>query len=253
MTPEILFDPPPEILEPANGEIHVFCASLDQPCREMEQFAESLSRDERQRAARFHFERDKNRFVTGRGILREILGWLLGAEPCELVFSEGFHGKPRLAKSVAGSFLHFNLAHCDSLAVYAISPTSEVGIDLEGIRPVLETEDIVARFFSERERAQWLSLPSGGRAEAFFNCWTRKEAWLKATGEGIGGQMDRIEVFFDGDLPGETSWLLQSLTPALDYTAAVAAECHNARVNCWKWREDKSNHPPRNQTSAIAR
>jgi 4'-phosphopantetheinyl transferase len=237
MTPEILFDPPPEKVELTNGGIHIFCASLDPPLSHLEQLAETLSKDERQRAARFHFERDKNRFVTGRGILREILGWLLGAEPNGLVFSRGVHGKPRLAKPAAGSFLHFNLAHCDSLAVYAVARANEVGIDLERIRPVCETEEIAAHCFSERERAQWLSLPGESRAEAFFNCWTRKEALLKATGEGIGGKMDQIEAFFAGDLPGETPWLLRSLVPALDYTAAVAAECHKARVNCWKWRE----------------
>ena len=251
MTPEILFDPPPEILEPANGEIHVFCASLDQPCPEMERFAESLSKDERQRAARFHFERDKNRFVTGRGILREILGWLLGAEPCELVFSQGFHGKPRLAKPVAGSFLHFNRAHCDSLAVYAISPTSEVGIDLEGIRPVLETEDIVARFFSERERAQWLSLPSGGRAEAFFNCWTRKEAYLKATGEGIAHSLPQVEVSLApgraaellsiaGDVGEAFLWTIHALAPAAGFIGALAVRAKDLKLACWRWSEIKA-------------
>ena len=237
MTPEILFDPSPEKLELTNDEIHIFCASLDPSRSHLEQFAETLSKDERQRAARFHFEQDRNRFVAGRGILRKILGWLLGAEPRELIFSCGPHGKPQLAGPAAQSLLHFNLAHHDSLAVYAVSHTNEVGIDLERIRPVFETEEIVAHCFSERERAQWLSLPSGSRGEAFFNCWTRKEALLKATGEGIGDQMGQTEVYFTGDLSGGTRWSLRSLIPALDYTAAVATECHDARVTCWKWQE----------------
>src|SRR5260221_1053777 len=232
---EILFDPAPEKLELTNGEIHVFCASLDPPLWRLEQLAETLSKDECQRAGRFHFQQNKNRFVAGRGILREILGWLLGIVPHELVFSCGSRGKPRLAEPVVESRLHFNLAHCDSLAVYAVSRVLEVGIDLERIRPVFETEEIVAQCFSEQERARWLSLPIGRRGEACFTCWTRKEALLKATGEGIGDQMDQIEVFFAGDVPGERRWLLRSLTPALDYTAAVAAGSQDARVNCWKW------------------
>jgi len=236
MTSEILFDQTPEKVELTNGEIHIFCASLDPPRPQLEQFAETLSKDERQRAARFYFEKDKARFVAGRGILREILGWLLEAGPRELVFSRESRGKPQLAGPAAGGFLHFNLAHCDSLAIYAVSRAHEVGVDLERIRPIFETEEIVAHCFSDRERAQWLSLPGDSRGEAFFNCWTRKEALLKATGEGIGEHMDQTEAFFAGDLSGGTRWWLQSLVPALDYTAAVAAECRDASLHCWKWQ-----------------
>src|SRR5712671_2612469 len=131
MTPEIPFDPPPPDLELVNGDIHIFCAPLDQPLTRLEQFAASLSKDERQRASRFIFERDRNRFVAGRGMLREILGRLLRLEPGELIFSYGFRGKPRLAAAAWGNFLHFNLAHSDSLAVYAVSRGHEIGVDVE--------------------------------------------------------------------------------------------------------------------------
>ena len=228
MTSEILFDQTPEKVELTNGEIHIFCASLDPPRPQLEQFAETLSKDERQRAARFYFEKDKARFVAGRGILREILGWLLEAGPRELVFSRESRGKPQLAGPAAGGFLHFNLAHCDSLAIYAVSRAHEVGVDLERIRPIFETEEIVAHCFSDRERAQWLSLPGDSRGEAFFNCWTRKEASLKAGGQGIGGSLFNAAQFS-----------LRSLTPAMDYTAAVAVKCRDARVNCWKWQGER--------------
>jgi len=236
MTPEIQFNPPPKNLQLVDGEIHVFCAALDQPLWRMELLAETLSADERQRAARFHFEKDKNHYVAGRGMLREILGRLLGVEPGELVFAYGVHGKPCLAMPPAKNSLHFNVAHSDSLVVYAVSREHEVGIDVERIRPVREVEDIAAHIFSEPERAQWHRFPDDKKTEGFFNCWVRKEALLKARGDGIGEPLNQIETFFNGDLPGSGQFSLRSLLPALDFAAAVATKYRDARVNCWEWQ-----------------
>lgn len=236
MTPVIPFDPPPQNWKWADGGIHVFCASLDPPPARLVQLLNGLSAAERARASRFIFARDGNRFAAGRGMLREILGWLVGAEPAGLNFSCNPHGKPRLAAPVAGSVLHFNLAHSDSLVVYAVSQESEVGIDIEHIRPMHETEEIAAQFFSERECARWHSFPAAQKAEAFFNCWTRKEAWLKACGEGIGGRLDQTEVFFDGDWFDGAQNSVRSLSIAVNYAAAVAAMGRAVPVKCWKWQ-----------------
>jgi 4'-phosphopantetheinyl transferase len=230
MTPAIQFEPPPADLALTSGEIQIFCASLDLSPSRLECLAKTLSADERGRAARFYFARDGNRFLAGRGILREILAWLLGGRPDELIFSNGINGKPRLAALVATNDLHFNLAHSDSLVIYAVSRAHEVGIDLERIRPIQDAEEIAAHFFHERERAQWHSLSSDQKTAAFFDCWTRKEALLKASGEGLGGPMEQIDTFAPVN-----PWSLQSLTPAVDYAAAVAAKCRNVRIRCWQW------------------
>jgi 4'-phosphopantetheinyl transferase len=238
MMPGIPFNPPPVNLKPADGEVHVFCIPLDQRPARLEQLAKTLSEDERLRAGNFHFGNDRNRFIAGRGMLRDILGWLLGVEPADLIFSYGDHGKPRLAAPAAKSSLHFNMAHSGSLAVYAISPTYEVGIDVERIRPIREAADIAAHFFSEEERAKWRSLPEDARMEAFFNCWVRKEAVLKACGKGIGASLNQIEVFFDGDFLSGAQFSLRSLSPAFNYAAAVAARCRDLRVSCWRSLQD---------------
>jgi len=233
--PEIAFNPPPRTLELANGEVHVFCTSLDQPRERMERLVDTLSEEERHRAGRFRFKKDLDRFVAGRGILREILGWLLNVKPGELRFSYGSNGKPQLAMPPGNSFPHFNVAHSGSLAVYAVSREHEVGIDIECIRPLREAEDIAANFFSKSEQTQWLSLPAAVKTEAFFNCWVRKEALLKANGKGIGEPLSQVEVFFTGDLFSDTQFTLRSfLLPVRDHVAAVAVKCRDPLISCWR-------------------
>jgi len=232
--PEIAFNLPPRTLELASGEVHVFCTSLDQPRERMERLVDTLSEEERHRAGRFRFKKDLDRFVAGRGILREILGWLLNVKPGELRFSYGSNGKPQLAMLPGNSFPHFNVAHSGSLAVYAISREHEVGIDIERIRLLREVEDIAAHFFSKSERAQWRSFPAAAKMEAFFNCWVRKEALLKACGKGIGERLNQVEVFFGGDLFSSAQFTLRSLSPVLNHVAAVAVKCRDPLISCWR-------------------
>ncbi|MGH7993070.1 MAG: 4'-phosphopantetheinyl transferase family protein, partial [Limisphaerales bacterium] len=165
-------------------EIHIFCAPLDLPSARLRQLAETLSADERIRAAHFQFDQDRNRFMAGRGLLREILGWLLRLPPAALIFSYGAHGKPQLAAAPADRWLHFNLAHSDSLAVYAVSCSFEVGVDVERIRHIPEAGQIAAQFFTRSEAAHWRALPPAQQSEFFSDCWTCKEAYLKAIGMG---------------------------------------------------------------------
>jgi 4'-phosphopantetheinyl transferase len=232
--PEILFNPPPRTLELASGEVHVFCTSLDQPRERMERLIDTLSEEERHRAGRFRFKKNLDHFVAGRGILREILGRLLNVKPGELCFSYGSNGKPQLAMPPGNGFPHFNVAHSGSLAVYAISPEHEVGIDIERIRPLREAEDIAAHFFSKSEQTQWRSLPAAVKTEAFFNCWVRKEALLKANGEGIGESLSQVEVFFNGNLFSGAEFTVRSLLlPVRDHVAAVAVKCRDPLISCW--------------------
>ncbi len=227
----------------ATDEVHVWWASLDEPRVQIERLARLLSVDERMQADRFYFERDKNRFLVGRGLLRTILGRYLGADPGGLRFRYGPRGKPALADKFA---LRFNLAHSQGVAVYAVTRGREIGIDVECIRPVPDAEQIARSCFSARENAALRSLPVSQKPRAFFNCWTRKEAFVKATGDGLAHPLDTFDVSLapeeparlisvHGD-PQETSrWSLEALELTSNYVAALVAEGHGWRLACRHW------------------
>jgi 4'-phosphopantetheinyl transferase len=244
LTPHIGWPLPPEDLKLLEDEVHVFGASLDQAASRVEQLAGTLSIDELMRAGRFHFKRDRNRYVVGRGQLREILGWLLRVEPAKLIFSYTDQGKPRLVppSGIHGHVLHFNLSHSASVAVYAMARNMEIGIDIEQVRAIADMEHILTRFFSRNEAIQWGLLPVAQRQEAFFKAWTRKEAGLKLAGGGIGEALNQIEAaFFPGEaiLTGAASGTAQGilLTGIPGYAGALAVQNDIAadRIRCWKW------------------
>ncbi|MSU21874.1 MAG: 4'-phosphopantetheinyl transferase superfamily protein [Pedosphaera sp.] len=233
----------------ADDEIHVWCATLDQAPSYRGKLAETLSEDERQRAARFHFEGDRRRFIVGRGLLRSILGCYLNIKAGELAFCYNPQGKPSLATPLQ---IHFNLAHSHNLALYAITRRREIGVDIERVRPVSGMKEIVQRFFCAAEATHILSLPEEQKAEGFFNCWTRKEAYLKATGEGIAEALNQFEVslrpgepaalLHDAMNPTEASrWALFDLKPARDYAAALAVKEQLLQVQFGQWTADISN------------
>jgi 4'-phosphopantetheinyl transferase len=201
-----------------------------------------LSPDERARAERFHFARDRDHFIAGRGLLRVILARYLETEPGTLRFEYGRHGKPRLA-STAGDGIRFNVAHSRGLALYAVAVGRELGVDIERIEPRLE-QGIAERFFSPGEIATLRSLPPPVQREAFFACWTRKEAYVKARGEGLTLGLDQFEVSM---CPGEPAallhtasdpdearrWSLQELAPGPGYAAALAVEGGDWMLQRW--------------------
>jgi len=218
------FSATPETL---GNEVHVWTARLDREADELHALEATLSPDERIRADLFHFARDRRRFVAARGVLRTLLGKHLRQAPAGLEFSYGPYGKPSLAGANAASGLSFNLAHSAELAVYAISRQRNLGIDVERIKPESAGEDIARRFFSAREVSDLQTLPPEARIEAFFSCWTRKEAYLKATGMGLQTPLDSFSVSL---LPGESAqflagvderWHVATFDPPAGYAAAV--------------------------------
>lgn len=236
---------PPADLILSRDEVHVWQADLDPPALRLQQLAQTLSADEHSRAERFYFEQHRQRFIAGRGILRTILGYYLGIEPRQLQFCYGPRGKPALAESSGESILQFNLSHSQGLALYAVTRDRQIGIDLEYIRSVSDIEQIALRFFSAQEYAVISELPPSQKQEAFFRYWTCKEAYLKATGEGLA-QLDRIEVLLTpgepvsllsitGDLPTAQGWVLQELTPASGYLAALAVAGQGWHLTCWQF------------------
>jgi 4'-phosphopantetheinyl transferase len=250
--PELAWSPPPANLALAPREVHVWCATLDRPADETRALARLLSLDERERAERFHFERDRDRFVVGRAILRLILSGYTHASPQGLVFRQGPQGKPALAGepgavAVAGA-LHFNVSHSQGVALYAVACGRHVGVDVEQIRPVDDAEQIAARFFSSAECAALAMLPPDARRQAFFACWTRKEAYVKATGDGLSRPLERFAVSLapgeaaallhvEGDPDEARRWRLEALVPTREYVGALAAEGHSWRLACWRFTE----------------
>jgi len=204
-----------------------------------------LSADEAKRAAAFCFERDRHRFVAARGFLREILGRYLRAAGEALSFEYGPHGKPALAGEFRDA-LRFNVSHSGEMALYAVTLQREVGVDIEALREVNDAEQIAERFFSPAERVAFRLQAPGQRQQAFFNCWTRKEAYLKALGDGLARPLDGFDVTLapgeparllrvEGEPRESERWSLRELLPARGYVGAVAVEGHGWRLTCGEW------------------
>jgi len=233
---------PPANLELAEGEIHVWRASLDLNKEILARCASVLSQDEKLRASRFLFPGDRDHFVAARGILRELLGKYAVSSPALLEFQYGQHGKPSLRTESGESPIRFNLSHSRGLAVYAFARHRELGIDLEPIRPEFAGEAIAERHFSPREVEEWHRLSPELRAEAFFLCWTRKEAYVKAKGEGLQIPLASFSVTLTPGQPVELQsvdcarWRLHSFEPAPGYTAAIVGEEKDWRLLQWDWQ-----------------
>jgi len=250
---------PAAMLELSPRAVHVWTMPLDLHPEKLSTLARSLSASERNRADRFRFEQHRRRFMAGRGFVRNVLALYLAEDPGCLEFRYGAFGKPALAAGPMGPVanLHFNLAHSEDLALLAVSRAGPLGIDLERIRVLDDAEELVARFFCPAEFALFHSLPTHLKCAAFFNLWTRKEAWLKATGEGIGHSLHRVQVSFlpedparlvelPTDLGNIEDWSLAELVTWPGFTAALALRGGAPRI-CYRTWE------PGGETAAAGR
>ena len=234
----------PQTLTLQGDEVHVWRAALDVSESQVRSLWSTLTVDERQRAERYVFQKDRTHFVVARGLLRVLLGRYLRQDPPHLRFIYGPHGKPALAAGTGGVALRFNVSHSHGLALYVITCGREVGVDVERIRSEVVQEKIAEHFFSPREVAVLRALPTPLQATALFACWTRKEAYIKATGDGLALPLDQFAVSL---APGEPAallhttwdpqeaarWALQDLAPAPGYRAAVAVAGHDWHLTCW--------------------
>ena len=217
--------------------VEVVAARLDSSAAETSAGMKLLCARERRRAARFAFERDRRRYIAARSGLRRLLGERLGERPEAVELVYGKRGKPALAPRFAASGLRFNLAHCDDDAAYAFTQERDVGIDIEAVRPLEGADDVAERFFSPYENLAYRSLAAADRAQGFFNCWTRKEAFVKALGGGLHIPLECFDVSLApreparilrvGGKPGDScGWLLIGLQPAPGLTGAVVVRSH---------------------------
>lgn len=227
----------------APGEIDVWSVRLDPPAEQVERLGRCLSADEWERANRFRFEKHRRQYVVGRGALRTLLAAYTGTRPELVKFSYGPRGKPFLDPQ---GDLHFNLTNSDELALVGLVRGREIGVDVEYLRKMPDCENISERFFSESERTVLRSIPFPAKEEAFFNCWTRKEAYLKAVGEGLAAPLDSFDVTLaldepprmltlEGDPERAARWFFHHLRPAPDYVGAVAIEGGAWEVRTWSF------------------
>lgn len=170
------------------------CFTLDVPADERAALAAVLSPEERARAARFHSPEHGARFIVAHARLRQLLAPLLDIAPPDIEFIAGEHGKPALAGAAAGSDLQFNLSHSGALGLVGWAQGREIGVDVEIWRAMNDEAALVRRYFSPAEIAAYEALPPAQRTEGFFNCWTRKEAYIKAVGRGLGLPLDSFDV-----------------------------------------------------------
>jgi 4'-phosphopantetheinyl transferase len=205
--PTAWLPPPDAALALGPGDVHVWRASLRPSPGELAALAVTLAADERDRAARFHFERDRTAFTAARGTLRLLVGRYLARSPDEVGFGYRDKGKPYLVHpaQAARAALRFNVSHSGDLALLAFVRDREIGVDIEARRPVTDLAALAAVSFSPAEHATLLGLPTADQPRAFFACWARKEAFIKATGEGVS-QLAEFDVSLR---PGEPARLLR--------------------------------------------
>jgi 4'-phosphopantetheinyl transferase len=232
---------PPAKIELGARELHVWRFALDGPEECRQSLWRTLTEDEQHRAQRFYFERHRRRFVMARGILRFLLGRYLRQAPERIQFGYGKYGKPVLE---AGGDLHFNLSHSGDAALLGLTRGRELGIDLEQVRPRDHLEELTQRFFAPAEVAALAAVAPPDRELAFFQCWTRKEAFLKAGGDGLARPLDSFCVTLrpgepvrllavEGDAEEAARWDLRTLTPWPGFVGCVAVRDHGWALRCW--------------------
>ena len=241
-------DCPPELVLSQNT-IQIWLASLDWSLPGTRNLQAILSEEERDRSQAFYFEKDRRHFIVARGLLRLILGQCLGIRPGTLEFDYGEYGKPVLKQGRGEDTLQFNISHSNGRALIAVAQNRLVGVDIEYMRPDPKRLEIADRFFSPREVAALRSLPNHLQEAAFYTCWTRKEAYIKATGKGLALGLEQFDVSLlptekpallrnDHD-PGEVSrWVFYTLPSLPGYAAVLIAEGPPVEVKCWQWFEE---------------
>lgn len=225
-------DPPPDAsVSPA--DVDVWRIGLARDAASLATLWATLSEEERGRAERFVFPADRDRFLASHGALREILGRYLRCDPGRIAFRTTEYGKPFLAPD-SGS-LRFNLSHSGDQALFAVTRSRQIGVDIERLREDFDVYEIADRFFSPGEVAALRALPQASLREGFFTCWTRKEAYIKARGEGLSMPLDRFDVSVApgsearllaarGDPAAAEGWTLRAIDPGEGYVAALAVE-----------------------------
>ena len=236
---------PPDTLILGEEEAHVWHADLELHKSSQVSYLNILSPDEKKRACEFRFAKDRRNFIIARGILRVLIGSYLEGEPAEISFHYNEFGKPRVANE---GDLAFNVSHSQNAALFAFTKKRDVGVDVEFVNPDIEVRDIAAKFFSANEVRNLFALPEEQQALGFFNCWTRKEAFIKAIGEGLSFPLNQFSVSLEPDKPAKllatdldpeavSHWSIYSLSPGANFVGCIAIEGFVREIKLWSWRQ----------------
>ena len=230
----------------AAGEVHVWRASLAPPPDALRRLHAVLDPDERAKAERYRFPEHRERFIAGRGIQRHLLARYLGLAPEAIVYRYTPHGKPELDGPAAAAGLRFNVSNTDAAALFAFVLRREIGVDIERLKEMPDGASIAERFFSAPENEVFRAIPDEQRDLAFFTCWTRKEAYIKAVGEGLSMPLDRFDVTLRpgeparllatrGDPAEAGRWTLHEIDPGPGYLGALAVEGEPSALRLFDW------------------
>lgn len=230
----------PKRHELAADEIHVWRADLEREESVIRQLEKTLSVDEQARANRFRFQRDRNHFIATRGILRELLGKYVNRAPEDLEFDYGPQGKPTLRAQPSRQSVQFNVSHSHGMALLGFALGRRLGVDVERVRK-FTGEKIAERYFSPQEVMELHRLPAALQDEGFFLCWTRKEAYIKARGEGLHVPLKSFHVSLTPGEPEQlqtidgVEWDLRSLRPDSQFVGALVGEGKSWKLRGWSW------------------
>ena len=227
-----------------DNEVHVWRADLERIREDESRWQEVLSGDEKERAARFHFPTDRQRYMASRAVLRMILAGYLQTDAADLAFVYSKREKPSLALAHAASGLMFNLSHSVGVSLYAIARRRELGIDIEQLGRNSDLQGIAHRFFSPSEQQQLAKLSGEEKVQGFFRCWTRKEAYIKATGDGLALPLTQFDVSLDAgngnallatrpDASQAQKWDLREVSAGAGYAAALCMQGQGCEVKDW--------------------
>jgi len=236
---------PPSSPSLCRGDVDLWVIGLDLSDDQETKFLDTLDFGERERAHRFRFAKDRKHFVAAHGYLRLVMSRYLETKAEQLRFCYGAYGKPALGGEHQNSGLRFNMSHSHGIVLYALTIGRELGVDVEHIRPDFACDEIAQRFFSRFEVESFSRLPSNQKPTAFFRCWTRKEAYIKATGRGLSQPLDGFDVTLapgepaallraDGGAEALARWFLYDLEVGNDYSAALAVAGPAANIRYWR-------------------
>ncbi len=237
---------PPRALKLAQDEVHVWRACLAAPTSVVEQLRQVLEPAEVTRAQRFYFEKDRWHWTVARGLLRTLLAGYLAVDPRAITFGSNAYGKPILEHPMPVPALHFNISHSHELALFAFAYGRHLGVDVEYMRAGIDYDELAKHSFSAYENTTLSSLSAEAKHEAFFRCWTRKEAYIKARGMGLSLPLHLFDVELKADEPVAllasredpqevTRWTLRELLPGTGYAGALTVEGRDWRLCCWQW------------------
>lgn len=229
------------------GEVHVWIGrtQISEPL--LQALERTLGDDERIRAGKFRFQTDRCRYIAAHGILRNIVGRYLEVGPSDVSFTENAFGKPFLRPDGGGENLFFNISHSGDLVVVALARKRQIGVDVELVRALPDFDSIAEGHFAPPERALLTAAEPERRQQTFFACWTRKEAYIKAVGQGLSMQLDAFDTCMPHGCPGRRlegsgepagveSWWLADLTVPTGYQGAVVVEGELERLSYCNWR-----------------